>query len=167
MRVVCGLERDDINTGPDAGVQTRSSVPGRCRLSLQTAGSVSNSDSRCRMWSILEYVVDSIMCYRCGGVADYVIRSVCKTGCRVWELACLFVVGRSWVVILIVRRGVLIEVNEEIQNSQLHVCPTMFPVFHPLNFFHSSEPQKYIIVDANTKYKCSVCNFRVEWKLTL
>jgi len=119
------------------------------------------------VWSIVEYVVDWIMCYRCGSVADYVTWCLCKTECRGWVVACLFVVGSFRVLILVVRRGVLIEVNEEIQNSQLHVCPTMFPVFHPLNFFHSSEPQKYIIVDANTKYKCSVCNFRFKWNLTL
>ena len=107
------------------------------------------------------------MCYGCGSVANYVICCLYKTGCRGWELACLFVFGRSRFLFLVVRRGLLFEVNEEIQNSQLQLCPTIFPFFLPLNLFHSSEPKEYIIVYANTKYKSSVCNFRVEWNLTL
>ena len=79
----------------------------------------------------------------------------------------LFCVGKSLVVILVDSRSVLIEINGEIQNSQLQLCSTMFPVFHSLDLFHTSEHKKYMFLIANRKYKCSVSNFRVKWKLTL
>jgi hypothetical protein len=76
----------------------RRSVPGPCHLSLQTAGSVSNSySSLCRVWSIVEYVIDCTRGYRCGGVADYVICSVCKTERRVRGTGVLVLsLGSPW-----------------------------------------------------------------------
>ena len=54
------------------------------RQQAAVSNTVRQTDRRCRVWSVIEWVVDWMIGYRCGGVTDCVLFNLCKTQRRAW-----------------------------------------------------------------------------------